>query len=234
MCVRVRRHTESRDDAADPCPDRRLMWYLYLDESGDLGFDFFARKPSRFFTVCIMVLQGVENNRRLLSAVKKTRRRKFSQNQPVELKGAHTSLAVKRYFYDQVATIPLEIYALTLNKRRVYDELAARKDRVYNFIARKVLDRLPIDQAATRITFIIDRSKSKREIADFNGYVTSQLTGRIDPKVPLGIYHHRSAENLGLQAVDLFAWGVFRKYERADTAWFDVFREKVRYDGRYL
>ena len=24
------------------------MWYLYLDESGDLGFDFVNKKPSRF------------------------------------------------------------------------------------------------------------------------------------------------------------------------------------------
>lgn len=225
---------ENKDESADNRSDRRLMWYLYLDESGDLGFDFFARKPSRFFTVCILALQGVDNNRRLLSAVKKTCRRKLSRSRPVELKGAHTSLAVKRYFYDQVATIPLEIYALTLNKRRVYDELAARKDRVYNFIARNVLDRLPIDQAASRIEFIIDRSKSKREIEDFNGYITRQIEGRIDPKVPLSIYHHRSNENVGLQAVDLFAWGIFRKYERDDTAWFDVFREKVRYDDRYL
>jgi hypothetical protein len=39
---------------------------------------------------------------------------------------------------------------------------------------------------------------------------------------------------VGLQTADLFAWGIFRKYEREDTAWFEVFREKVRYDDRYL
>lgn len=210
------------------------MWYLYLDESGDLGFDFFGKKPSRFFTVCILVIQGVDNNRRLLSAVKKTCRRKLARSCVAELKGAHTSLAVKKYFFRLVATVPFEIYALTLNKRRVYDELTARKDRVYNFIARNVLDRLPIDRATARIELIIDRSKNKPEIADFNGYITRQLTGRIDPRVPLDIYHHRSGENLGLQATDLFAWGIFRKYERGDAAWFEVFREKVRYEDRYL
>lgn len=30
------------------------MWYLYLDESGDLGFDFVNKKPSKFFTVSIL------------------------------------------------------------------------------------------------------------------------------------------------------------------------------------
>lgn len=73
------------------------MWYLYLDESGDLGFDFFGKKPSRFFTVCILVIQGVDNNRRLLSAVKKTCRRKLSRSRLTELKGVHTSLEDDRY-----------------------------------------------------------------------------------------------------------------------------------------
>ncbi len=53
------------------------MLYLYLDESGDLGFDFFTKKPSRFFTVTILTVRGVENNRALLKAVRKTARRKL-------------------------------------------------------------------------------------------------------------------------------------------------------------
>jgi len=48
------------------------------------------------------------------------------------------------------------------------------------------------------------------------------------------MYHHRSTENLGLQAADLFSWGTFRKHARNDTTWFDLFKPKVRHDGRYL
>ena len=81
--AKIPHRIENRDESADNRSDRRLMWYLYLDESGDLGFDFFARKPSRFFTVCILVLQGVDNNRRLLSAVKKTCRRKLYLSPPI-------------------------------------------------------------------------------------------------------------------------------------------------------
>ncbi len=53
------------------------MLYLYLDESGDLGFDFFGKKPSKFFTVTILTIKGVENNRALVTAAKKTIRRKL-------------------------------------------------------------------------------------------------------------------------------------------------------------
>lgn len=210
------------------------MLYLYLDESGDLGFDFFAKKPSRFFTVTVLATQGVENNRALLKAVKKTLSRKLSTRPSPELKGSRTAIEVKKYFYGLANPIPFDIYALTLNKRRVYSELAQKKDRVYNFIARNVMDHIPIEAASTRIEFIIDRSKSRREVGEFNGYIVRQLTGRIDPLVPLDIYHHSSHENLGLQAVDIFSWGVYRKHERNDREWYDVFKERVKYDDRYL
>ena len=210
------------------------MLYLYLDESGDLGFDFFTKKPSRFFTVTILVVHGAENNRALFNAVKKTIKRKFRKKTCVELKGSHTSIEIKRYFYSLVSGIPFDIYALTLNKRRVYNELAQKKERVYNFIARLVLDKISLDKVSTRIGLIIDKSKDKREQDEFNGYIVEQLKGRIDPKIPLDISHYKSDENSGLQAVDLFSWGIFRKYEKNDSIWYDVFHDKVKYCDIYL
>jgi len=66
------------------------VWFLYLDESGDLGFDFVNKKPSKFFTVTILAIKGPENNRLLIKAVKKTLRRKLNRRKVAaeELKGA--------------------------------------------------------------------------------------------------------------------------------------------------
>ena len=46
------------------------MWYLYLDESGDLGFDFVNKSPSKFFTIAILVLNSTNDNRKLIKAFK--------------------------------------------------------------------------------------------------------------------------------------------------------------------
>ena len=158
------------------------MLYLYLDESGDLGFDFFSKKPSRFFTVSILAVQGDDQNRKLIKAVEKTLRRKLPARNKAELKGCHTILDIKRYFYGLVETISFDLYSLTLNKKRVYEDITHSKNQVYNFIARQVLDRLPLEHENTRIQLIIDRSKNQKEIEDFNAYVIQQLEGRIDPK----------------------------------------------------
>jgi hypothetical protein len=210
------------------------VWYLYVDESGDLGFDFFAKSPSKYFTVCLLLVRGSEDNRAILSAVKKTVRRKLPPRDTAELKGARTSFEVKQYFYRLVQKIPFEIFALTLNKRRVYESLHGKKDRLYNFIARQVLDRVPLMDATTRIDLTMDRCKNTSEMSDFNEYIVRQVQGRIDPRIPLTIAHRTSHEHRGLQAVDLFSWGVFRSYERRDRQWRETFAEKVKYDDLYL
>lgn len=215
------------------------MLYLYLDESGDLGFDFVNKKPSKFFTITILTVKGYENNRLLLKAVKKTLRRKLNPKGKrkrliSELKATKTTLEIKKYFYQQVKSIDFDIYAITLNKRRVYETLIQNKSRVYNFIARNVLDQIPFGDAGLRVELILDKSKSKPEILDFNNYIRRQLEARIDPKVPLEIYHWDSERCGGLQAVDMFCWGIFEKYERKRSEWFNIFISNVKYDSLYL
>jgi len=75
------------------------MWYLYLDESGDLGFDFANKKSSNFFTITILLVKGIENNRALVNAVKKTIKRKLNpkgnrRRIVEELKGQKTTFFV--------------------------------------------------------------------------------------------------------------------------------------------
>lgn len=213
------------------------MWFLYLDESGDLGFDFVNKKPSKFFTITILAINGVDKNRAVINCIKHTISRKLHKKKinNIELKGSKTSIEVKKYFYEQCKNIKFGIYALTLNKKRLYENLSKDKERVYNYIARLVMDRIPFEKAIIRVNLIVDKSKARPEIAEFNSYIMRALKGRLDPKVPLGILHHLSHENLGLQAADIFCWGIFRKYEKKDQEWFNVFcKDKVKYEDMYL
>jgi hypothetical protein len=213
------------------------MWYLYLDESGDLGFDFVNKKPSRFFTVCILATSQRESFLKIRQAVRKTIRRKLNKpkgNKIQELKGTNTTLGVKRYFYRQIKDTTFGLYSITLNKRRVYERLTYEKERVYNFIAHKVLEQIPFEKASIRVQLVVDKSKAKPEIIEFNNYIFQQLEGRLDPKVSMNIDHLISHQDAVLQAVDIFTWGVFQKYERKTEEWYQVFKEKVIFDEMYL
>src|SRR3989338_2318042 len=156
------------------------MWYLYLDESGDLGFDFVNKKPTKFFTVCILALSGVQTNRKLISAVKVTLRRKLNPKKHrkrivQELKGRNTIIKVKQYFYNQVKAINFGLYAITLNKRRVYERLTREKGRVYNWMARQVIDKIPFEiNKGNRVELIIDRSKVKQRFKNSTSTIEPQ------------------------------------------------------------
>lgn len=215
------------------------MWFLYLDESGDLGFDFDNKNPSRFFTITILALRTHTNNRSIINAVKKTLRRKITRKTKRkqtanELKGSGTSLDVKKYFFRQVSGIRFAIYALTLNKERLYPELQEKKEVTYNYISRLILDQIPFEHADISVDLIVDKRKTKRQVGEFNKYVTRELKERLGPSVRLNIHHLSSHQEYGLQAVDMFSHGVFAKYEREDTTWYDIFRGKVVWDDLYL
>ena len=215
------------------------MLYLYLDESGDLGFDFVNKKPSRFFTICILVVKGTESRKRIVKMIERTLRRKLNPKNKrkrfvQELKATSTTLSIKEYFYRNIRDVDFSIYSITLNKKRVYLRLIEDKARVYNWVARMLLDQIDFTTADAQISLVIDKSKSKPEIAEFDKYILSNLQGKIDPKIPLNISHRDSQEDLCLNAVDLFSWGVFRKYEKKDMVWYEAFKGKIRYEDLYL
>jgi len=216
------------------------MWFLYLDESGDLGFDFVTKQPSKFFTITILAVHGIQGNRALSKAVRKTIARKLNQRKKrrrrvQELKGTHTILPVKQYFLRQLeeAQVPYALFSLSLNKRKAYEKLSYGKAHAYNFLARRVLDTIRFENADQGVYLYVDRSKGRAEIEEFNQYIVQHLQGRIRPHVPLDIKHEDSKKQPGLQAADLFSWGIFLKHERDKTEWYDCFSPHIRLDEEF-
>ena len=125
---------------------------------------------------------------------------------------------------------------MVVNKDRVYEKLQTRpgKKKLYNYIARFLLAKVRLENVGNAVTLVVDRSKAKDEITDFNQYLANQLDALLPLDVPLNIYHQHSYENAGLQAVDLFCWGVFRKYEVGDLDWYREYGGRIAFETEYL
>lgn len=213
------------------------MLYLYLDESGDLGFDFVNKRPSDFFAICILAVRGRDNDRALANAVKAVARRKLrskSGKDIPELKGGLADIKTKNYFYRMVSPVPFRLYSTTLDKRRAYGYLAEDKERIYNYLARLTLEQVRLEDAAVRVIMTVDKSKGKAEVQRFNNYILAQIKANLDPRIPLEIYHADSRQSPGLQAADMFAWGIFRRHEAQDRAWYDVFKGRITGERLFL
>jgi hypothetical protein len=204
--------------------------FIYLDETGDLGFDFTKPKTTRFFVVTLLLVRDQAANVALRKAVERTLKNKLRRKKhdyPFELKGTHTTLAVKRYLYRQLQRADFRLYTLVVDKYLIHAHLRVAPARLYNYLARLILERCPFDEARESVTVIVDRSKGTQAQRHFNEYVTNQLLAHVPLQVPLRFDHVTSVESKGIQATDMFSWGIFRKYEVGDMDWYDVFQEKI-------
>jgi len=203
---------------------------IYLDESGDLGFDFNPKGSSSHLVITLLVCNDRRTDLSFASAVKHTIKRKLKQQN--ELKGYLTTLAVKKYFlnnllkkFDQAWSV----FSIIMDKQTALPKLSypVNKNRIYNVLTHRVLSFIDFQEINEHIHLIVDRCKSSKERETFNSYLQSNLEARLPIDRKLDITHGLSHDYAGLQAVDMFCYGIARKYAYSDTDRYDLFKHKV-------
>lgn len=122
---------------------------IFLDESGDLGFNWEKSKTSVYFVITVLVCNSQETVGCIKKAVKRTLKNKLNHKKSGsriirELKGSETTYMIKDYFFRQLPSDGWGIYAVTLNKKRIKKLLttATGKKKLYNFLARFLIEKL--------------------------------------------------------------------------------------------
>lgn len=215
--------------------------YIFLDESGDLGFDFEKAGTSRQFVISLLVCRDKQAQDGFRRAVARTLKNKLNQRKNstrtvAELKGTGTTFVIKQYFFRQLPKDGWQIYSVTLNKLRVDAPLRSKagKKKLYNFLARFILEKVYFPKDVQQVSLVVDRCKNKEEIRDFNQYMVNQLEALLPLNARLNIDHLGSHESAGLQAVDLFCWGIARRDGLGDAEWYSVYQDKVSFTTIYL
>jgi hypothetical protein len=156
--------------------------FIYLDESGDLGFDFEKRKTTKKFVITLLVCNSDAARKELDKAVRRTLKNKLNRKKKnsriiTERKGSATTVNVKKYFFRNIKSNKWAIYSLILNKIRVEKHLQTKigKKKLYNFLARFLIERLNLPKVQRNVELIVDRCKNKEEARDFNQYLVNQL-----------------------------------------------------------
>ena len=214
---------------------------IYLDESGDLGFDWSKSKTSRLFVITLLVCDGKHIQDGFRKAVNRTLKNKINHKKnnkriAIELKGEKTALFIKKYFQRHAPRAGWRIYSASLNKARVNQDLQTKqgKKKLYNFLARFILEKVEFPDSLPVVNLVVDRCKNTEEIKDFNQYMEYQLEGLLPLETRLFISHEASHENPGLQAVDMYCWGIARKDDRNDRDWYKLYRDKIVFETVYL
>jgi uncharacterized membrane protein len=62
--------------------------------------------------------------------------------------------------------------------------------------------------------WFLDRLQNNKEITEFNNYVAEYLASLLPLITKIKIDHETSPYSAFLQAVDLFSWRIYKKYEK--------------------
>lgn len=209
---------------------------IFLDESGDLGCDWSKPKTSAYFVITLLVCDSLSVYADFKKAVNKTIKNKLNYRKKTihrskELKGNETTLEVKRYFFKHLPLDGWQLYNVIFDKKNnaLGADLKKNKHKVYNRLAHYLLEQVIFPERLDFVNLVIDKCKNKTEISEFNQLITTHLELRLPIKALLSISHNNSAQNPGLQAVDLFCWGIARKHHRGQSEWYAIFQDKIAF-----
>jgi len=204
------------------------MSFIFLDESGDLGFDFSKNKTSEFFVITCLFVKDKRPIEKIVkkthSELKKKYRRRFGVLHAVKERPIIRQRLLRRL--NEKDCLIMTIY---LNKKRVYTRLQEEKAVLYNYVTNILLDRIyskkliPLDK---KVEIVASRKETNKFLNEnFKSYLNNQIKDRY--KIDVVIQIKTPHQEKSLQVVDFVSWAIFRKYEYKDNSYYNIIKSKV-------
>ena len=202
--------------------------YVYLDESGDLGF---GEGGTEYFTIAFVIVKDPIRFRRYVKEVKI----KHDIPRDVELKGTTTREAIKHDLLNRFLKLDAEIHAITVRKKNVEPKLRRDTNILYNYmVGLSLAERILKEPVDTRIVISVDRRIiSITSGFNFNEYLRYKIWyegGRKD--IDLEIHHLDSHQAYAIQGIDVICNSIFKKYNSNNYTLFNIIQGKVKSDKR--
>ena len=201
------------------------MAYLFLDESGDLGF---KKSSSKWFLFTIALTSDSRGLERVIKKVWRSLRKKHKRID--ELHAAHEKSATRKQILKKLSEVDdLKVFSVILNKQKVYVDLQNQKNHLYNFTANVLLGAIYERNLLARrepIDLCADRKDTKKKLRDeFVGYLNNSMEKRNHGGFTVRL--RASHDDKSLQAVDFISWAIFQKYENGDLEYYRIIKNKI-------
>lgn len=201
------------------------MAYIFLDESGDLGF---KKSSSKWFLFTIAMVSDPRSLERIVKRVWKPLKKKHKKLG--ELHAYHCEDVTRTRMLRKLHELKdLKVLSVILNKQKVYIDLQNQKNYLYNYAANILLDRLHtkgVLKTDEPIHLFVDPKDTKKRLREnFIKYLTDSMSKRRNATFAIEL--HSSHDNKSLQAVDFISWALFRKYESGDFKFYEMIKDKI-------
>lgn len=203
------------------------MLYVYVDESGDLGF---TEKSSRYYVIATAEVHNPLIADRIIKRVRKKLKKK-EKNIP-EFKFSGSSEKIRNLIFKEILDTEMKFSTIVLEKKMVYDYLRNKKQVLHNYLTGFLVESLSYYEDENDFRIIVDKFIMQKERRDeFDNYLRLRMSNRSRTK-NLEVFHENSEQHAGLQIADFIAGAVFQKYERQIEKYYNVIRPKIRLELR--
>jgi len=207
------------------------MLYVFIDESGDLGF---TERSTKYYVIASVETRNLLNLSRVIKQVRKTLRKK-QRNIP-EFKFARSDDVIRKRLLKKAVEEDLAFSVIVLQKYTVYPYLRDKKDKLHNYLAGFIAESLSYEYDEDELIVVVDKfimSEEKRR--EFNWYLEYRLHNGVQglsdiPKIT--IVHENSQQHPGLQVADFVAGAVFKYYEHGISEYYEIIKPKLRLELR--
>lgn len=205
------------------------MSYIFLDESGDLGFNFKKQKTSKYFVITLLFTANKEPIVRSVKKIFKSFTAKERKNHHGILHAYKENSKTRMKLLNLLKEKDLSIISLYLNKKKVYTKLQSTKHALYNYITNIVLDRICTKKLLPKnkhIFLIASRRETNKFLNEnFKDYLRNQVKNNHNIKIKVEIAPPHSEKCL--QAVDMICWAIFRNQEHQDETYIKLIKQKI-------
>jgi len=204
------------------------MAYIFLDESGDLGFKLTKKRSSQYFIITLIVTEDKRPIEKIVKNIHKNLKKKHKQKGGT-LHCYHEKQITRFRLLKKLAEKNIKIMTVYVNKKKVYTKLQEEKDVLYNYVANILLDRIcskKLLPTNDKIWLIASRKETNKILnLNFKNYLSSQVKN--NHKLSMDIEIKTPHEEKALQAVDFVSWSIFRKYEYRDKSYYNIIKKKI-------
>ena len=197
--------------------------FLYLDESGDLGWNFScvgAGSSSRFLTLAFMLVPA--DKRQIPKRAIRQMYERYGWNSKIEKKGSQLTHQQKLQFCSDAKQLALKhpdirLRAITVRKECVQAHIRTDPNKLYNFMIKLCILKQLV--RFSEVTFVRDARSIKVESGNsLADYLQTELWCALGAETVLRCQAEDSSKNKNLMFVDYLAHCVWRVYERNDRS----------------
>lgn len=205
------------------------MGYIFLDESGDLGFNFNKAHTSSYFVITFLFVRDKKPVEKIVKKIFSNLQKKKIKHHSGVLHCCKEHPSTRRQLLANLNEKDVAIISIYLNKRKVFTKLQDEKQVLYNYVTNILLDRVyskRIIPFTNDVSLVASRRETNKFLNDnFKRYLASQVSKK--HKIEINIEIKSPGEEKCLQAVDFACWAIFRKHERNDDSYYRLINKKI-------